>query len=209
MRHKIKRLTILLSCLLIFLIASGGLADTAEKKQMTMQEMIQRFEEMEKRLSVLEDMEAIKRLQTEYVNMLQSGNYDNVGDLFTEDAVFEAAGPTITGKDKILKLYKENISINHNGEEGDILVQPIIDLDGDKAKGKWSIYFFYYHPKTYQTMWFVQSWFDMDYKKVDGEWKISRFGIIHHIEPPGGPPNEERFLNFLDDAQKTMQEMND
>ena len=208
MKTRILYSPIFLVCLLLFLIAPACNDEVAKKNQMNIQEMSQRLEEMQKRLMVLEDIEAIKRLQTEYANMLQSGNYDNVGDLFTEDALFEAIG-SVKGRDEIVKVYAENVSKNHKGEEGDILVQPIIDLDGDKAKGKWVIYFFYYHPKTYQTMWFVQSWFDMDYKKVDGEWKISRFGIIHHIEPPGGPPNEERFLNFLDDAQKTMKEMRD
>ena len=173
---------------------------------MDMQEMIRRFEYMEKRLSALEDIEEIKRLQTTYVNFLQEGNYNTIEDFFTEDALF-TAGPTHKGKKAIGKYFREVMVNIHSGKEGDILVQPVIDLDGDKATGKWVIYFLYYHPKTYQLLYFVHSYYDMGYLKVDGKWKISRINILHNIEPPGGPPSEDTFLNFLDKAQKTMQEI--
>lgn len=174
---------------------------------MNIEEMAECLDRMERRLQTLEDLEAIKRLTTVYVNCLQDGDYSRIEDLFTEDALFTAAGPERRGKEDIGRFYRDVLAKIHSGSEGDILVQPVIDLDGDRAKGKWSIYFMYYHPITYQSLWFVQSWFDMDYKKEKGEWKISRLNILHHIEPPGGPPDEKRFLDFLDNARKTMDEM--
>jgi hypothetical protein len=209
MRIAIRYLTILL----IVSIAAGvtvNIVRAREKKDADAQQMAQpSIMEMQKRLSALEDIEAIKRLQIEYVDCLQKGKYDTIEDFFTQDALFEAAGKANIrkGPEEIGKVYREQLSKIHKGEEGDILTQPMIDLDGNKAKAKWMIYFFYYHPKTYQTLYFVQSWFDMDYQKVGGKWKISRINVIHHIEPPGGPPNDDTFINFLDKAQATMQEM--
>ena len=199
-----------LGILLLFAFAAAGVVSIvkAMENRGTAQQTTYSPEALEKRLSTLEDIEAIKKLQTEYVDRLQKGNFEKIEDFFTDDAVFEAVGGKIQGKEKIKKVYSDTVSKIHKGQEGDILTQPLIDLDGNNATAKWVIYFFYFHPKTYQAEYFVQSWFDMDYRKVDGKWKISRFNLIHHIEPPGGPPNDSTFLNFLDNAQKTMQEAN-
>jgi hypothetical protein len=170
--------------------------------------MTQRFEAMEKRLLQLEDIEAIKRLQATYVNFLQEGNYDTIEDILAEEFIFDVrvpgASPQKMTRKEAGKMYRESISKSHNGKEGDILVEPIIDLEGDRAKGKFVLFFFYYHPDTYQTLYFVQSWLDMDYVKEDGKWKISGLGFIPNISPPGGAPDEETLKNFLDNAGKAM-----
>jgi hypothetical protein len=197
----------------LFFVGSECLGRASEKNQTNMQEMTERYEEMGKRLSALEDIEAIKKVQATYVNCLQKGNFDTIEEILAENFVFDIGGTGASAQKMTRaeagKMYRESVSKTHSGNEGDILVQPIIDLDldGNKAKGKFVLYFFYYHPKTYQTLYFVQSFLDMDYVKEGGKWKISRFGWIPHIGPSSGPPNEETFLNFLDNAQKTMKEM--
>jgi hypothetical protein len=82
---------------------------------MSVQEMSRRLEEMEKRLSVLEDIKAIERLQTEYADFLQEGNYDKAEDLVTEDALYTAAGPTKTGKEEIVNLYIRLCTLSRAG----------------------------------------------------------------------------------------------
>ena len=46
----------------------------------------------------------------------------------------------IVGNAAIRKWFKEELSQTHAGKEGDIVVHPIIELDGDKAKGTWLLY---------------------------------------------------------------------
>jgi ketosteroid isomerase-like protein len=190
-----------------FLNASEGHAAVSNKEQVTMEEMAKRLDDMQNKLTVLEDIEAIKKLQVEYVNLLQRGKYDTIGDYFSEDALLEAVAPKVKGRREIIKYFQETQIKIHKGMEGDILTSPSITVDGNTAKGTWNIFFFYYHPKTYQTLWFTHMWYDMDFIKENRKWKISRLGTIHNIEPPGGHPSDEMILNFLDNAQKTMQEM--
>lgn len=203
MRTRKKYLIILLSCLLAFLVTSGGCSRVDNDKDATMQEMAQRFEDMEKRLSALEDIDAIKRLQIEYAYCLHKGNYDTIEDLFTEDAMFG----DVKGKEAIRKNFQENLIEGHYGQDGIIRVQPKIELDGDKAKSEFALYFFYYHPKTYQLMCFMQNFMKGEYHKVDGKWLTSSLEVVHNVVPPGGPPTEEWRLNFLEQAQETMRKM--
>jgi hypothetical protein len=209
MKIRYKYLPIILVCFFSFLIGSSCSNEASEKNQVKMEEMTQRLEEMGKKLSYFEDIEAIKRVQNTYVTFLQAGNYETIEDILAEEFVLDIGGgsPQKMTRAEAGKMYRESIAKNHSGNEGDIIVHPIIDLDGDKANGKFSIYFFYYHPVTFQTLYFVQSWLDIDYVKEGGEWKISRFGWRPHIGPSSGPPNADTFLNFLDNAQKTMKEM--
>lgn len=196
-------------CFFSFFIWPGCVDVVSERNQTKIQEMAQRIEAMEKRLSNVEDIEAIKKLQYTYANMLQQGNFDKAEDiLFAKEFTLDIGGsPQMMTREEAGKRYREDIAKVHNGNEGDILIHPVIHLDGDKAKGKFSLWFFYYHPKTYQTLYFIQSWLDMNYVREDGEWKISRLGFTGNVGPSGGPPSEETFLNFLDEAQKTMREM--
>jgi hypothetical protein len=202
---------IIFVCLLSIFYASGCLDGETEETRETIQDIKRRFEAMEKRLSQLEDIEAIKRLQATYVNFLQEGNYDTIEDILAQEFIFDVRVPGVSPqkmtREEAGKMYRESIAKSHNGKEGDILIEPIIDLDGNRAKGKFVLYFFYYHPETYQTLYFVQSWLDMDYVKEGGEWKISGLGFIPNIAPPGGAPDEETLLNFLDEARKTMRKM--
>ena len=186
---------------------------------MKLQEMAERLstteaalEGLKKELRVVKDIEEIKQLHISYVNSVCFAQYDDIADYFAEDATIdfgarESDRPPIKGKANIQRFFNDKVSKIHVGKEGTFVVHPLVSVDGDKAKGKFVLYFFYYHPKTYQTLYFVQSWLDMDYVKEDGKWKISGLGFIPNISPPGGAPNEDSLLNFLDEAQQTMRGM--
>ncbi len=204
-------LPIILVCFFSLLICSGCGNGSSKENQAKMQEMTQRLEAMEKKISDVEDIEAIKNLQYTYANMLQQGNFDKSEDiLFAKEFTLNIVG---TSPQKLTnveagKKYREDIAKNHSGQEGDIVIHPVIELlDGGRAKGKFSIWFVYYHPKTYQTLFFAQSWLDMEYVKEDGKWKMSSLTFTGHIAPTQGPPSADYYLNFLDNAQKTMREM--
>ena len=143
-----------------------------------------KFEEMEKRLRILEDIEEIKKLQSFYINYLTTADWDNLVDCFTDDAVIDIKKET-RGKKELTKLFKEVISKNHVGLEGNFLVQPIISVEGDKAKGSWLLYIQFAQPRKLagkideisysddKAPDWMQGFYEMEYTRVGGKWKIS------------------------------------
>jgi len=75
--------------------------------------------------------------------------------------------------------FKEELSRPMWALEGDILVHPVIDLDGDKAKGSGALHDVLL-PRTGQSLFWVQGFYDMDYVREKGKWKISVMGGLRN-----------------------------
>jgi len=148
------------------------------------------LKELTKRVTVADDIEKIKQLQYRYINALIQTNWDDVMDCFSENATFYAYLPKreIKGKAAIEKWFKESIAKNHVGKEGDFVVHPIISVDGDKAKGSWLLYMMYCYPRTGQSLFWVQGYYDIEYVKENGTWKFGYFKWAERMGLPGGGP---------------------
>jgi hypothetical protein len=153
------------------------------------------LEEMEKRLRHLEDIEEIKQLQIRYVNCLTTTNWDELVDCFSEDA-FVALSKGFRGKKEIAKFYKGEITWTHIGMEGNYVVHPVITVDGDKAKGSWLLYTLFSQPHKFQvgSMPFatsapdwMQGYYEMEYVRENGKWKISRLDWKSRLTSPRPP----------------------
>ena len=176
---------------------------------MTLEKLTKKLEDVVNRLTVLEntlaqlsdrvkdaeDIEEIKQLQRRYVNALIKADWDDVMECFAEDAVFYAylKQEEIKGKDLIEKWFRESIARNHVGQEGDFVVHPIISVNGDKATGSWLLYMMYCYPRTGQSLFWVQGFYDMQYVRVNGEWKFSYFKWSERMGLPGGGPPKGLF----------------
>jgi hypothetical protein len=149
--------------------------------------LIMNLKEMESRLSILEDIEEIKKLQLRYNNYLISGKrWDEIVDLFVEDGIVDL--PVVQknklankGKEAIAKVFKEYLSKGH--KKGSFVVHPIISVDGNKAKGSWLLYQqFILGDKRTDGMelpdW-TQGYYDVEYVREKGLWKI---GILKYRE---------------------------
>ena len=164
---------------------------------MTLEEMEKRLKStedalkaMEKRVRATEDIQEIHQLQRRYVNALIRTEWDDCADCFAEDAMVDVYlhEPT-KGNANIRKWFKEGLAKTHVGKEGDFVVHPIIELDGDKAKGSWLIYMMYCYPRTGQSLFWVQGYYTMEYVRENGKWKISRMNWEERMGLPGsGPP---------------------
>ena len=127
-------------------------------------------EEMEKRLQVLEDIEAIKNMHRDYVYALASQQWDDMLDCFTEDGVADIWQWGLRrGKKEIEDLLKNTFQGRILPTHGHLVAQPVITVDGDRAKGHWILYIFFAEP---ETRW-IQGRHDCEYVKVDGKWKFS------------------------------------
>ena len=128
------------------------------------------LEELEKRLSILEDIEEIKSMHREYVFWLVNHQWEDMVDCFTEDATAViATNPPCQGKKEIAKLFTEVFAKVIPWNEGHVIAQPVISIEGDKAKGHWILFVFYPEPGG----GWLQARYDCEYAKVDRKWKFS------------------------------------
>lgn len=138
---------------------------------------------------VTADTSEIMQLQHRYVNALMETDWDTTTDCFATDAVVDVfMHPRLDGKGAIESWFKDELAKTHAGKEGDIVCHHVIDVDGDRAKGKWYLYMMYFYPRTGQSLFWVQGVYDMDYVREDGAWKIAVMRWSERIGLPGGGP---------------------
>ena len=130
---------------------------------------------LDRRITQLEDLNAIERVQRAYGYFVDKAQWTLLSDLFTDDAVLEIGGRGLfLGKPRVLEYMqrafgvdgiKEGTLINH------MQYQPIPDVDPDGLHGK------------QRMRAFVMSnggWglplYENEYRKENGVWKIS---VLH------------------------------
>jgi hypothetical protein len=164
--------------------------------QLTYEEMEKRLkttedalEKLGQRVRITEDIQQIHELQRRYINALICTEWDTCADSFAENARIDVyLHDPVEGNANIRRWFKEELSVTHAGAEGDILVHPVIDLDGDKAKGKWLLYMMYAYPRTGQALFWVQGFYDMEYVREKDKWKINCMKWTERMGLPGGGP---------------------
>ena len=130
------------------------------------------LEEMEKRLTALEDLEAIKKLHQNYINFMDNMKYNDVLDLFTEDATAEVRNSGVKrGKKELSEIYlglaEKRGSVRYDGH---LVIEPDITVEGDNARGTWLVYMLFSRP----VINWVQGVNEAEYRKENGVWKISK-----------------------------------
>ena len=131
------------------------------------------LEQVEKRLNAVEATQEIINLHDEYLFHLNKSQWREMADCFTKDAIADIHEKR-QGKEEIYQLFTDVIAKLNAGKSRDIhfAVQPVIEVDGDKARGHWLIYIFISdengNPKR-----LIPGRYDCEYAKVDGKWKFS------------------------------------
>jgi ketosteroid isomerase-like protein len=151
------------------------------------------MEALEKRIQAMEDIEAIKQLQYRYKNAFMQAQWDVVLGCFDQDAVIDMKpdGTNIGRGFAEVKRQFGNMAKVHVGAETDFIYHPEISVDGNTAKGTWMVTDnMHIVDQPVQSIYGI---YTMEYKKVDGEWKISLLRHRHRtITPsePMGPPED-------------------
>jgi bile-acid 7alpha-dehydratase len=129
--------------------------------------------DLEKRIRILEDIEAIKKIKAKYWYCLERRLWDELPDVFATD-VIDYAGDNIIGcqgKKDVVKhlvdlLDKGGVNL-HRGHS------PMIDITSDTtAIGKWDLYLYMeFDPQAKKGQ---EGWgsYEDEYVKEDGKWKI-------------------------------------
>ena len=134
------------------------------------------LEELAKRYEILESAEEIKKLHREYMFWVNARQWDDVINCFTEDAsVLLPRHGLFKGKSEVNILYKEKVEKSNLGQGRDAhcVLQPVINVDGDKAAGHWLMYVFVSDLITGNVSKLFHGRHDVEYVKENGKWKIS------------------------------------
>ena len=163
---------------------------------MTQQELEARVAALEARISVVEDIEEIKKLMATYEDYLDSMHrLDELVALFTEEAKFVVSFPgeagaegvilgTYEGKEAIRTLLSQ-INPTTLSFCAHLVTNPSITVDGEKAKGRWYLLcpFTALTPEGPLAAW-EQGTYDNEFVKVDGKWMISLMRFEFNFSTP-------------------------
>ena len=156
----------------------------------------QQMSQLQQKLSNLEDKEVLEHLHLAFTTMLENRTFDEVTDLFTEDAVVALSGIKLTGKAAVKKLFMEEyknreISCLHTAHRRDQSQnQNLISVSDDRKRASASFYnqvlictpvrwqsalaeMARQQGMTTQSYW-ENGRYDMAFTRVRDQWQISR-----------------------------------
>lgn len=132
---------------------------------------------LEARITRLEDIEAIKKLKAIYCDICDDmHNPDRIGALFAADGIWEspdfgkAVGPQAVRE--LFQKFKDMFSFSQHN-----IMNPIIDVDGDRATAQWYIAGPWDQTEGDRKTWMTLRYND-DYVKVNGEWKYQHLRVV-------------------------------
>jgi hypothetical protein len=151
-------------------------------------------EELTQRLLQLEDIEQIKRVKYRYFRAMDTGNFDVLEQLYTDDIEVDYIGGTyrwqLKGKNELLAAQRASFNAEavgcHNGHH------PEIDIvDATTATGMWYMTDVFMDFKA-GDVYYGSAIYRDTYKKVNGVWKLSRTTykrVYEQKETPAVMPN--------------------
>ncbi len=129
--------------------------------------------ELEKRVRVLEDIEAIRNLKARYAAYCDDGyNADKIAELFTEDAVWESDTlGRYEGREAVREFFRGvsgtfSFAIHY-------YMNPHIEVNGDTAKARWYMIMPCIMADTNAAAW-LAGIDEEEYVRVNSDWKFSR-----------------------------------
>jgi len=141
------------------------------------------LEELEARVKLLEDIEAIKKLQAAFCYANDSFDWQGVVNLFMDDGVAEY-GPFghYEGKEEITKFCRDMLPKSMSFLEH-MCHNPIIEVKGETATGE-----FYFETPASQISpkkaFWIAGKYQGNYVKVNGEWKFKKLTAIIYYNTP-------------------------
>lgn len=131
-------------------------------------------QDLERRLAQLEAVEAIRNLKSRYLTACDQKLPEVMRDCFLDEEMVIDYGPVgaFTHRDQLVELYtrfacNDQVLDIHLGGNPQITVH-----DDSRASGTWCLHFFQIHTGM-QTVMMLGGYYADEYRKVNGEWKIS------------------------------------
>ncbi len=135
------------------------------------------LQDLQKRIQVLEDIEAIKRLKHQYCYLVDAAingdaaKWDELLAHFSDDAWGDYGMLGIyKGKAAMAKFFKEFVPNELLSFSAHMVANPIIDVNGHTATGSWYVLVPCTLKSADRAMW-IKARYEEEYVKVNGEWK--------------------------------------
>ncbi len=132
------------------------------------------LEGIERRLTRMEDIEAIKQLKARYCEICDDDhNPERIASVFAEDGIWESAEfGTAKGHADIRKLFQGFQKLIEFSQHN--VMNPIIDVQGDRATGEWKLL----QPCTIdgRAVWLAGVYND-DYVRAGGKWLFKHLRV--------------------------------
>ena len=141
------------------------------------------LEELEKRVQVLEDIEAIKKLKARYAQAADDNyNPEKLSSMFTEDGVWDGGKElgVYKGRKEIYDFFKQTsdsiiFAVHY-------FMAPDITVEGDKAYCRWYMWL----PATLKgnkAVW-IAGLEDDKYEKIRGQWLMKEMKLTILFQAP-------------------------
>ncbi len=143
---------------------------------------------VEEKIQILEDVESIKKLKASYCYWADAGIAGDASQMdeliahFTDDAPWADFGPfgEHKGKEAVGAFFRE-VVVSTLSYSAHMVSNPIIEVDGSKATGKWYVDVPCTLRGAERPMW-LQAKYDEEYVKEGGQWKwksiVAKFDFI-------------------------------
>lgn len=141
------------------------------------------MKELERRITRIEDIEAIKQLKARYCEICDDDhNPDRISSVFAEDGIWESKEfGTARGAAGIRELFRHFQTIIKFSQHN--IMNPIIEVDGNRAKGSW----YFLGPFTFteknEPRWLALRYED-DYVKINGKWLYQHLRVHMRMNAP-------------------------
>lgn len=124
----------------------------------------------------LRDREAIRDLTGNYMQAMHDARWEDVVDCFADDASYDHGMlGFLQSKADIQAFYTEFMPQfeQAGGWAFDMLSNPVIEVDGDRAEARWFLLTLLIDPDTQDAAWNIAT-LEYQYVRRDGVWKFHR-----------------------------------
>lgn len=184
-------------------------SDTIEALRRELADLRAVVSQQAQRLTVVEDRAAIERLQYIYGYFMDNRMFDEMVDLFTDDAPWMEIGQRgrYIGKERIAAFLLDVLGAGRWGLLRDevinhVQMQPVITIaaDGQTAKARLRAQIHGNSPPTTGHFLFAEGVYENDYVKEAGVWKIKGLAVAmtfyatlerEKIWFPSAPPSQQ------------------
>ena len=135
---------------------------------------------LDARITRLEDIESIKQLKAKYAEICDDmHNPARIASVFAEDAIWDGGDfGKAQGHAEIEELFRKFAGMFSFSQHN--MMNPIIEIDGDTARGSWYIMGPWTLAEDKAEKWYALR-YDDEYIKRDGVWKYKHLRVEHRM----------------------------
>jgi ketosteroid isomerase-like protein len=143
--------------------------------------------ELRARVRALEDREEIRQLTCEYMQAMHDARWEDALACFADDASYDHGVLGDMPDRAALREFYLRFMPAFEGAGGwafDVLADPVIQVDGDRASGRWLLLTLATDPDSGEATWSMCT-LEYGYARERGRWKFHRNHCVHeHLLVP-------------------------